>query len=126
MPVEISLERLVSVVGTRSLWPEKFAALLDTVEQDTEDATAWLVLADWLQEHDEQGLERAARWVGKRNGAGAHDIRPRHLNDPYWLFDPLPPAIKAVFPQQADRRSVAGLLADLAAALRKLDEDAAA
>lgn len=122
--IEISLERLVSLSVTRPLWPEKFAGLLATVEENTEDATSWSVLADWLQEHDEKGLERAVRWCAKRKGAGARNTR-RTSTDPYWAFDLPTTAVAAVLPQQADRRTLAGLLADLAAALRTLDEDVA-
>lgn len=122
MPVEISLERLVAVTGTYPLWPEAFAGLIVTVEHTPDDQTAWFALADWCQDVGEFGLSRAARWAGKRMGAGAKNSR-RNLQDPYWKFEVLPSAVQTVFPQAADRRTIAGLLADLSAALRRLDEE---
>lgn len=123
MPVEISLENLVAIKGTSPVWPEKFAALIAALQADSAEATTWGALADWCGEHGEAGLERAARWAGKRGGAGAVNSRPRHLSDPHYRFETLPAAVSMVLPQVADRRTLAGLLADLAAALRVLDED---
>ena len=123
MPVEISLERLVSVAGAAGLWPDAFAGLVGAVEQNPDDQTAWFALADWCQDVGEGGLSRAARWAGKRKGAGAKNARRSLSSDAYWKFEELPAAVSAVFPQAADRRTIAGLLADLAAALRRLDEE---
>jgi uncharacterized protein (TIGR02996 family) len=66
MSVPVSLEKMVGVPHSRPAWPERFAELVAGLEENPGEASAWLVLADWLQEHDEPGMEAACRWIAKR------------------------------------------------------------
>lgn len=121
--VNVSLEKLVAVPNTRELWPAEFAALVDRVAAEHSDATGWLALADWLQENGEGGLERAARWLAKRGGAGVRSVGTGQSTA--WSCD-LPPGVEKIWYPAVNgisRSTPAGLLAAIAAALRVIDEE---
>lgn len=122
MPVSVSLERLVSVRGTESLWPEKFAGLIAKMADDLDEMTPWELLADWLQEHDEPGLEAACRYVAKRQDVSVVAEKISYCYTRF-SFVGLPPSVSAVQVDGIDDSTLAGLITDLAARLRKHREE---
>ncbi len=122
MPILISLERLVAKPGTEDLWPEKFATFTKTMEQDPDEMTAWLALADWLKEHDEHGLEQACRYVANRQEVSVA-TRNEYGRDA-WYFKNLPASVlECVIRTSGCNENLAGLIAILAGALRKHREE---
>jgi uncharacterized protein (TIGR02996 family) len=119
--VSVSLLNLVSIANTRPAWPTDFADKVAKLDENPAEKTAWGVIADWCDEHGEPELGRAFRWVGGRRLVEVRNSRPLTQKEPHWTLDNLPAALSAVFPQQADRRTLPGLMADLAAALEELD-----
>src|SRR3954471_17419184 len=118
MPVSISLEALVNLPGTLPVWPEKFRGLMAKLEEDTDDTTAWLVAADWLQENDEREMESTCRWVSKRIPLGVTVGFYRGS----WNFGGLPDSIRAGDSPDSDDTTLAGAIAVLAARLRRARE----
>jgi uncharacterized protein (TIGR02996 family) len=68
MPVLVSLQKLVQVPETKPLWPDALRSFSHTLEKDPTNRTTWAVLADWLDESDqnEPSLARACRIISKR------------------------------------------------------------
>jgi hypothetical protein len=64
--VEVSLLKLVGIVGTIELWPSQFAAMVAKCEENPDDRTTFGVLADWCDDRDEAEYGRAWRWLFKR------------------------------------------------------------
>lgn len=122
--VGVSLLKLVSIANTRPAWPTDFADKVAKLDENPAEKTAWGVIADWCDEHGEAELGRAFRWVASRHLVEVRNSRPPHPKEPHWTLEFLPPALSTVFPQKADRRTLPGLMADLAAALEELDNSA--
>lgn len=72
MPVTVSLLKIVSVPGTRDLWPADFAALVKKLEAKPTDKAAFGVTADWLDENGEPELARAFRYFSRKKEARLH------------------------------------------------------
>lgn len=125
MPVTVSLESLVTIAGTRSVWPEKFAALIGHLEGDGKlDPAAWSAVADWCSEQEEYDLATAFAWVAKRLDNVVPVSRPPKWNDPqWWMFNGLPVWMAAVPSLGKDQTTLAGAVADIAYRLRKVRED---
>ena len=119
MPVEVSLELLVSLPGTKPVWPEQFRDLVETIEESFDERTRWVTAADWCGDHEEHGLARAFAWVAKRRHIEVRNASP-HTR--HWLIDGLPAAVTAEYVPSTDKSTLAGAIAELAARLRKLDE----
>lgn len=122
--VSVSLLKLVAIAGTEPVWPDEFAGKFATLNDEPNDRSAWGVIADWCDENDEPELGRACRWLSKRAGLVTiiENARPLNMRPPHWRLESLPPVVAAAFPQQADRKTLAGLAADLAAALAEVDK----
>lgn len=120
MPVSLSLEVLVSHANTRSIWPSEFAAFITNLEKEPDDATQWLVFADWLKDHEEYGLEDACRWLVKHV-----EVSAVHSQFTGWSFQGLPMAVGAGPDPDGNKATLAGALAMLAARLRRAREQVA-
>jgi uncharacterized protein (TIGR02996 family) len=114
MPVTVSLESLVTTPNTLSLWPEKFRGLMAKLEENPDEPTAWLVLADWLQEHDEKEMESTCRWIAKRIPLGVTIGFYRGV----WSLGGVPDAIRAGNTPPGDLNTLAGAVAGLTVKLR--------
>lgn len=120
MSVTVSLEQLVSIRSTRPLWPDDFNSLVLAIEENLNDKTPWGVIADWCQEHGEEGLAEAFRWVHKRP---AVEISRENYTPFLWDFVGLPTPVAAVnIYDDFDRTTIPGAVAKLAARLQKLKE----
>lgn len=119
--VGVSLLKLVSLPGTAPVWPEDFAGKVELIHETPAEKSAYLVIADWCDENGEPELARAFRWIGGRHLVEVRNSQRPKVENPYWTLDNLPAALAAVFPQKADRRTIPGLMADLATALEELD-----
>lgn len=120
MPVSVSLELLVSIAGTRPAWPEKFVGLIATLEEMPDEGGAWLVLADWLQEHDEREMEETCRWVERHN-----EVYAEKDYMGCWRFKGLPPGVEAQREELGHLGTLAGAIAMLTARLRKARKELA-
>jgi uncharacterized protein (TIGR02996 family) len=119
----VSLERLVSIPGTRAVWPEPFTLFIDTIAADPVDRTPWCALADWLGENDEPEMESACRYVVNRPEVRA--TMGNHYGQKWWVIGGLPASLEACVPdmRQYDRSTLAGEIAVLAARLAKHREE---
>ena len=123
--VSVSLELLVSLPGTRTVWPADFAALVAKLEEQPNDVAQRSALADWCQEHDEPGMARAFAWLAKRPAVLLLNPRERYTTAS-WGFDVLPAAVAATsYPAMSDNKTAAGAVAQLAHKLRELEESLA-
>ena len=120
--VPVSLELLVSLPGTRPVWPADFAALIAKLEQEPNDVAQRSALADWCQEHDEPGLARAFAWLAKRPTVELVQRNERYQTAS-WGFVGLPAAVEATsFAAVSDSKTAAGAVAQLAHRLREVLE----
>ena len=113
MPVSVSLESLVSVPGAIDLWPEKFRELTAKLEEGPGVKAAWLVLADWLHEHDERDMEETCRWVERRTTVVAEKD---YMG--FWRFRGLPSGVESQPDEVGDIATLAGAIARLTGRLR--------
>lgn len=125
----VSLEKLVSLKGSRPLWPAEFAALVALLDADPNDKAAWGVAADWLDEPErgEHDLAEAFRWIHKRDAAR---IAPDRFTKGKLMFveESIPTAIRNAVVEyyapkgveEIDASTPAGLAARLAFGLRNL------
>lgn len=125
--VSVSLLKLVAIAGTEPVWPDEFAGKFVTLKDEPNDRSAWGVIADWCDENDEPELGRACRWLSKRAGltipgTNVSNSRPAHMDPPHWTISGLPRSVAAAFVQSVDRSTLAGLAAELAAALAEVDK----
>lgn len=120
----VSLLKLVSLPGTREAWPDDFAGKVAVLDEAPDQRAAYGVIADWLDENGEAELGRAFRFVLNRTLVEVRNSRLPHTGPPHWTLDGLPRALATVMPQKADRATIPGLMADLAAALEELDNSA--
>lgn len=118
MPIDVSLQLLVAYPATVDLWPGQFVDLVEKVRSDPDEMTAWSVLADWLQEHGEYGMEDACRYVVKRQG-----ISLKSSTVPHFWFDGLPKSVTACQDGNGSAPTLPGLIAVLANTLRKQREE---
>ncbi len=124
MGVQVSLLRLVSVAGTRGLWPADFEGKISKIEEDTNEKTAWGVTADWLDENDEPVLADAFRWVCNRKTLSVKKYGGSFTAE--WRAEGLPHAVAAHYSVFGYNTStLPGLAAAIAGALKKVREDAA-
>jgi hypothetical protein len=72
--VSVSLLKLVAIDFSRPVWPEKFAALVEKLEENPGVKAQWGVIADWCQENDEPELAE----VGSQGGQGASVPKRRY------------------------------------------------
>jgi hypothetical protein len=120
VPVSISLLELVSVDGTRPLWPTDFAALVTEIEADPTNKDRWFVLAGWLEEFGEPELSGAIMYAHKRD-----EIELKCSGDGnyrYWTLNGVKYGLSAFPVDRADHHTAAGPFAELAkqiAAARK-------
>jgi hypothetical protein len=127
MPVEVSLELLVAVRGSRPAWPAEFRQLVEAAEADTDERTVFGALADWCDAQGEAGLARGFRWLMRRPGVKLHVHRTSNwdgVSTTFRLLDSaaMPQAVWDApgLPGGVDD-SLAAVVADLAARLRFLD-----
>lgn len=117
MPVTVSLEALVSVPGTRPLWPDEFRALVDELEANPDDKVRWGVVADWVEDRGEPEYAAAFRWVGKRDGVKVSH-KYNGSDRPYWWPDGVPEPMELVTFHGCD--TLPGMVERLAARLREV------
>jgi uncharacterized protein (TIGR02996 family) len=117
MPVAVSLEQLVTTSHALHLWPEEFRAIVAKLEEEPEEMTQWLVLADWLGENGEKDLEATCRWYARRM-----DVSVAHSSYSGWRFEKLPLPIDAGSNPPGDMSTLAGAIAVLTARLRRVKE----
>lgn len=122
--VSVSLLRLVAIADTRPVWPPDFEGKIAKLDDEPNERAQWGIIADWCDENEEPQLARAFRWMSKRKLVDVRNTRPPGLKPLYWMLEGIPPALASIFPQNADRSTLAGLMADLAAALEELDNSA--
>ena len=116
MPVQVSLIDLVSVPGTRPLWPPEFEGFVKAMEGN--DRAAWGAAADWLRDHGETDLEEAFRFVFKRDKVSYKQDRGT------WVIENLPRALNAhSYYGATDGKTLAGAVAALARVLKIAREE---
>lgn len=118
MSVAVSLAELVKVPGTSELWPEEFRALVAKLEDVPGDNNQWLVLADWLKEHEETAMEAACRWVPGTQFVFVQ----KYSSGNGWFFRGLPKCIEGEPLPEGDTSTLAGAIAVLAERLRRVRE----
>lgn len=119
MSVSVSLEGLFAIRQGRSLWPEELQGIVAKLEDDATARVQWLALADWMQENGEPGLERACRWIARRDW-----ITPRVNGNGQWVFENVPASINGYY-VSGDTGTLMGAVGNLAEKLRKHDADGA-
>ncbi len=123
MSVAVSLENLVSLPGTMSLWPEEFVALVAKLADEPNDKAQWGVIADWCKEQEEESLGDAFRYVSRRPTVTVRDSNTTVRKANLWVLDGLPPSLNAVPYPSVDRGTIAGLASALAKMLAAARED---
>jgi hypothetical protein len=126
MPVEVSLELLVAVRGSRPAWPAEFRQLVEAAEADTDERTVFGALADWCDAQGEAGLARGFRWLMRRPEAKILTCVHRDFRTQRATYNlatvGLPEALRTVAGLSAGvDDSLAAVVADLSARLRFLD-----
>ena len=112
MPVNISLLHMVSLPGTRDLWPDDFRALVEPLEEDPSDRNRWGVLADWLSEQDEIQMADTCRWIFRHP-----EVVIKEVNG-HWHGYHLPVAVDAHWSYiKSDNSTLPGLVSALCYAL---------
>lgn len=123
MPVTVSLLELVSVPGTRPVWPAPLRAFEDKLAADPTDSATWGAAADWCQEDyvNEPALAEAFRWFHKRPEVVLAQ-RKESWCAGRWEFQraTLPEAVRGAVNYTANADTVTGLVAVLAGAFAKI------
>lgn len=78
--VEVSLLKLVTISGTRDVWPPEFDALVKKCEEDPAERLPFGLVADWCDEHGEPDLGYAFRWLEER-GYDVDEITPPEVTE---------------------------------------------
>lgn len=119
MPVEVSLQALVSIENTRDVWPEEFRGLMDKLEENPDEKTQWVVLAEWCQERGELPLSKAFDWVSRRPEVTAEMKNDYGRNR--WTLKQVPHALRHEINYGViDTSTLAGAVAELAKAILSL------
>jgi hypothetical protein len=117
--IQIYLHDLCRLPKTETFWPPDFKALIKAIEADPAERTPLHALNDWCKENAEPWLGKAARFIVK------HDLKmttdTSYGNYRYWKFEELPNGWYVSC--DLDRKSVAGLLAELAHLIQKKTEE---
>lgn len=120
MAVAVSLLELVTVHGSRGVWPGDFQKLLIRCEEDYDDRVAFGVVADWCDQFEEPELAEAFRWMHNRPAVG---IAVRRGGDHKSLYLTEPPKLLGALHGPFDKDTgLAGLMAELAHRLAELRE----
>lgn len=85
--VEVSLLKLVQVVGSQDVWPADFVALNAKCEADVADRVPFGVAADWCDEHDEPELADAFRWLHRRPDVRIRLVKPPRTDLVYFSME---------------------------------------
>ena len=122
MPVLVPLIDLVSVAGTRPLWPAAFVAFVTDVEAGDRNAAG--AAADWLEDVDEPDLAVGFRYLFTHPDVKLHCSRV--CGDQFWEFKNLPAVLYHTMPPAGtpwDRSTAAGAVAYLARKIKQARED---
>jgi uncharacterized protein (TIGR02996 family) len=119
MPVAVSLSQLVAISGGYpQLVPSEFVALMNKLECDPTDATQWLVVADWLGEHEEHALADIYRWIARHS-----EVTVSRLNEyEVWKFWGLDKCLLTGKEPAGNQMTLAGAVAVLAERIRRVRE----
>jgi len=116
--VEVSLLKLVQVIGSQDAWPDDFRAMNEHCQADPTDRTPFGVAADWLDEHGEPELADAFRWLHRRPTVVVRWVEPnRNSGQGYYTMEKPPVTMTC-----ADGVTVAALCARLVPILKQMRE----